>query len=104
MFMRIVWGRLKPGRWSAYEKAYKAATRDAAPGLLQRYLIRDVIQPDAGFSITVWETEADMMSYERDETRRDRTLAPMREFFTGEFNVQRCMVAHAVPDRWPGHA
>ena len=95
MYMRIAWGRLKPGHWGAYQDAFEAAYRDAVlPGLKARYLIQDVTQPDSGFSISIWETEADLAAYDRSEFLARHTEL-MKEHFTGVFNVQRCRIAAA---------
>ena len=96
MFMRITWGRLKPGGWADYERAYAAAvTSQAYPGLRHRFLIQDVAQPDSGFSITVWESEGAMTAYEQDPARQSEVERSMRHLFSGQFNTQRCRVALA---------
>ena len=57
MRVRIIYGKLKPGTWDAYETAYKEAMQRAGeiPGLRARWLTRDVANPDAGYSISLWE-------------------------------------------------
>ena len=48
MLLRIVRGKLKPGTWDAFEKAYKATIASAGPveGLLGRWLVQDLDDPD----------------------------------------------------------
>ena len=96
MFMRITWGRLKPGAWDEYEKAYvKAVSAKKYAGLKHRFLIQDVAQPDSGFSITVWDSEASLKAYEQDAARNADVEKTMRHLFSGQFNTQRCRVALA---------
>ena len=47
MRVRIIYGKLKPGAWDAYETAYKEAMQKAGeiPGLRARWLTRDVGNP-----------------------------------------------------------
>jgi heme-degrading monooxygenase HmoA len=96
MFMRITWGRLKPGSFDEYARAYAAAvTSNAYPGLRHRFLIQDIAQPDTGFSITVWATREAMEAYEADPARQSEVERSMRHLFSGQFNTQRCRVVHA---------
>ena len=62
MHMQIVWGRILPGRWNAFEAAYKEAIarRGEVRGLRDQWLLRDQNDPDAGYSISLWESKADM--------------------------------------------
>ncbi len=95
MFMRITWGRLKPGRWDHYEQTFKSAVEKAsAKGLRRRYLIQDASQPDAGFSISLWRSKEDMLAYDRDRTLHEKLTAGMKDDFTGEFHTQFCEVRY----------
>ncbi|HEY8580027.1 MAG TPA: hypothetical protein VIL72_09090, partial [Beijerinckiaceae bacterium] len=62
MFLRIIHGKLRPGAWIEFERAYKAAITEAGPihGLQGRWLTRDVDDEDAGTTISLWATEADL--------------------------------------------
>ena len=59
MHMRIVWGKILPGQWDAFEAAFKKALeiRGAAKGLKNQWLLRDQNDPDAGYSISQWESD-----------------------------------------------
>ena len=59
MYMRIIWGRIVAGQWDGFEAAYKKATtlRGDVKGLKNQWLARDQADPDAGYSITLWESE-----------------------------------------------
>ena len=73
MYMRIIWGRIASGQWDGFETAYKKATslRGDVKGLKNQWLARDQADPDAGYSITLWESEADMRAFwDSKETRR----------------------------------
>jgi heme-degrading monooxygenase HmoA len=95
MFMRIAWGRVRPGHWDAYEAAFtEGLAEESVPGLAARYLIQDVTQPDQGFSITLWESQEALAAYEGADVRKGR-LDRIREHFSGDFNTQRCRVKYA---------
>ena len=59
MFMRIIWGKILPGQWDAFETAFKKAleTRGKPKGLQGQWLIRDENDPDAGYSISQWDSD-----------------------------------------------
>ena len=47
MLLRIIRGKLKPGTWDAFEKAYRATIASTAPieGLRGRWLVQDLDDP-----------------------------------------------------------
>ena len=57
MFMRIVWGKILPGKWAEFEAAFKSAmaARGDLKGLKNHWLARDQEDPEAGYSITLWD-------------------------------------------------
>jgi hypothetical protein len=50
MHMRIVWGKILPGQWDAFEMAFTKALkiRGEVKGLKSQWLLRDQNDPDAG--------------------------------------------------------
>ena len=58
MMLRIIHGKLKPGTWNSYERAYKESMKKAGkiPGLRGRWLAHAVDDPDAGYTMSLWET------------------------------------------------
>ena len=58
MMLRIIHGKLKPGTWDSYESAYKDVIAKAGkiPGLRGRWLAHAVDDPDAGYTIRLWES------------------------------------------------
>ena len=52
MFMRIIWGKILPGQWDAFEAAFSKALeiRGEPKGLRGQWLIRDENDSDAGYS------------------------------------------------------
>jgi heme-degrading monooxygenase HmoA len=95
MHARITWGQVKAGHWEDYEAAYRqevlSATRPA--GLRGRLLLRDRDDPDSGATVSLWDTEADMLAYEQGELRT-RVLPALEEHLTGKFHMHRCEVRH----------
>jgi hypothetical protein len=53
--VRIIHGKLKPGTWDSYERAYKEAVAKAGkiPGLKGRWLAHADEDPDAGYTISL---------------------------------------------------
>jgi heme-degrading monooxygenase HmoA len=97
MMLRIIHGKLKPGTWDAYESAYKESMRKAGniPGLKGRWLAHAVDDPDAGYTMSLWESEAAMRTYENGDTLQKTILPALKPFFSGEYATTRCEVRFA---------
>jgi heme-degrading monooxygenase HmoA len=95
MYMRIIWGRIAAGQWDGFEAAYKKATtlRGNVKGLKNQWLARDQSDPDAGYSVTLWETEADMRAF-WESKKREEAMALLRPFFLNQFTVTQCEVRY----------
>jgi heme-degrading monooxygenase HmoA len=94
MMLRIIHGKLKPGTWDAYERAYKDVTAKAGkiPGLKGRWLAHAVDDPDAGYTMSLWENEEVMRAYENSEVLQNTILPQLKPFFSGEYTTTRCDV------------
>lgn len=93
-FMRITWGKIKPGQWQGYEEAYKkgtALTRDAK-GLKGRWLVQDLDDPDAGYSITLWDSEREMRNYRDNPVFKEKILPLVQPFFVDQYQTRFCRV------------
>jgi heme-degrading monooxygenase HmoA len=92
MLVRIIYGKLKPGSWDSYEHAYKEIMSNTGKiaGLRGRWLTRDVDNPDAGYSISLWENEAAMRAYENSDVLKNTILPKLNPFFAGEYTTSRC--------------
>lgn len=99
MFMRISWGRVKPGKWQEYEKRYREVLASAAgsQGASARWLLRDLDDPDAGYSVSLWESEEAMVRYSSDPDIRMKMQAAFNDLFTGEFETHLCDVCVGMP-------
>jgi heme-degrading monooxygenase HmoA len=88
MMLRIIHGKLKPGTWDSYERAYKDVMAKAGkiPGLRGRWLAHAVDDPDAGYTMSLWENEAAMRSYENGEILADDNLAAAETFLLGRLH------------------
>ena len=94
MLTRIIWGKVTPGSWDKFEATYRDVIAKAPriDGLRGRWLLRDANDPDAGFSISVWENERKMQAYETGDFI-DRVVNPsLRPFFAGDFITHHCEV------------
>lgn len=93
MHMRIVWGRIVPGQWEKFEAAFEQAIKisGSPKGLNDRWLARDQADPDAGYSITLWESEGDMKSF-WDSSARTEAMDLLRPYFMNQYTVTECEI------------
>ncbi len=96
MYMRIVWGKIRPGEWDGFEKAYKAAVdrRGKINGMKSQWLLRDEKDPDAGYSISLW-TGADAMRDYAESKASKETLTTLQPFFVNQYTVTACEVRYS---------
>ena len=108
MYLRIIHGALKPGAWNDFAAAYQKAIAEAGPihGLCGRWLTRDLDNPDAGTTISMWATEADMDAYEKSDLLKSRIQARLSPFFSGDYRTTKSHVEYAegdpAPAEWVG--
>jgi heme-degrading monooxygenase HmoA len=97
MHMRIVWGKIQPGKWDEFEAAFKKsmAARGKLKGLEKHWLARNQNDPDAGYSITVWTSEADMKTF-WDSPKRKEVMAPLEPFYVNQFTTTHCEVRYEL--------
>lgn len=97
MYMRIVWGKIVPGKWNEFEMAFKAsmAIRGELPGLRDHWLARDQADPNAGYSITLWDTEQAMKAF-WDSAKRKEVMAPLEQFYVNQFTTTHCEVTYTL--------
>jgi len=97
MMLRIIHGKLKPGTWDSYERAYKdiMATAGKFPGLRGRWLAHASDDPDAGYTMSLWESEAAMRAYESSDILQKTILPQLKPFFSGDYTTTRCEVRFA---------
>jgi heme-degrading monooxygenase HmoA len=95
--LRIIHGKLKPGTWDSYERAYKEVMGRAGKisGLKGRWLAHAVDDPDAGYTISLWENEAAMRAYESGAVLQQTILPQLTPFFSGNYETTRCEVRFA---------
>jgi heme-degrading monooxygenase HmoA len=97
MMLRIIHGKLKPGTWDAYERAYKDVMAKAGkiPGLKGRWLAHAVDDSDAGYTMSLWENEAAMRAYENGDILQKTVLPQLTPYFSGNYSTTRCEVRFA---------
>jgi heme-degrading monooxygenase HmoA len=93
MHMRIVWGRILPGQWDGFEAAYKKASamRGEVKGLKTQWLVRDQNDRDAGYSISLWDSDEDMRAF-WDSPKRSEAMAVIQPFFANQYTTTNCEV------------
>ena len=90
MFIRMVWGKLRPGSWEEYERHYHerlASSSGNIKGLKERQLLRGTEDPDEGISVSIWETLDDLRAYETGEFRQN-VAREMEHLYRGEYWVK----------------
>ena len=100
MFTRISWGKIQDGKWEEFEAAFKDVVAKAGkqPGLKGRLLLRDKVDPNADFTLSIWESEKDMRNYENSKTMKDIVLPAIEPFFTGEYKTSFAEVCYSEVD------
>lgn len=97
MYMRIVWGKIVPGKWSEFEAAFKSAMakRSEVQGLEQHWLARDQNDGNAGYSVTLWASETAMRAF-WDSPKRKEVMAPLEPYYVNQFTTTHCEVAYSL--------
>ena len=91
----IAWGKLHLGTWDQFEEFYRERVEPTAndiAGLSERQLLRSTEDPDEGVSVSVWESEEALLSYERSGFRRD-LAQDAANLYRGEFWVKHFEVS-----------
>ena len=108
MFVRMVWGRLKPEAWGEYEKYYRENVfpfNEKIDGLLNRSVLRGIDGTDEAISLSVWETEEALHQYEGSNLRKQfaddiqKNYATSWSYITGEYWVRNFQVTDATQYR-----
>lgn len=97
MIMRITWGKVHPGTWEEYERAYRATVVERSEdveGLRSRWLVQDRDDPDAGYAVSIWESVEHLQAYRDGEFFRQIQEA-LQPYFIGEFQTTQCDVKFA---------
>ena len=89
--------KILPGQWDAFEAAFKRALeiRGEAKGLKSQWLLRDQNDPDAGYSISQWESEEEMRAFWESKQRSD-AMVVIQPFFVNQFTITNCEVRVAA--------
>jgi heme-degrading monooxygenase HmoA len=97
MYMRIVWGKIRPGVWTEFEAAFTAAmaARGTVAGLKNHWLARDQHDTNAGYSITLWDSESDMQRF-WDSEKRKEIMAPLEPYYVNQFTITHCEVKYSL--------
>lgn len=99
MWMRITWGKVRPGLWEPFEDLYARIADPMTVGLVGRQLVRDTVDSDAFFAISVWDTREAIATWEASEQYRERFLNLIDPFMLGAYAVSVCDIRYA--SHWP---
>jgi hypothetical protein len=77
--------RILPGQWDGFEAAYKKASAmwGAVKGLKSQWLVRDQNDRDAGYSISLWDSDEDMRVF-WDSPKQAEAMAIIQPFFANQ--------------------
>ena len=92
MYVRMTWGTLNAGTWDSFEEVYRRTvldTSESVPGLRGRMLVRDVENPNAGGTLSLWDSAEAAQAYEEGPRRHD-SLPAIQPFFAGEYSAHVC--------------
>ena len=98
MHMRLTMGRTKPGDWHEFESDYRQYIEGRpAPGLRARWLVRSKSEPDTFFTISLWDSLAEMEAYERSDAVRRQVLKHIAPHLQGVSTAHHCEVRGSMP-------
>ena len=90
MYVRILSGTLRLGMWDEYEQWYYKNIEplySGLKGLHGRQLLRSMVNPDEGMSITYWDTIEDLQQYDRSPQRLEAAKGA-EHLYTGEYSIR----------------
>ena len=90
----MAWGKLRLGSWDQYEQFYQSQVLqggESIEGLKERMLLRSTEDPDEGISVSVWDSEEALLSYERSSIRRSMAQE-VENLYRGQFWVKHFQV------------
>ena len=105
MYVRMVWGHLRPGRWEEYENYYREKVfplDETIEGLLSRSVLKGIDGEDEAVSMSVWNTDEELHRYENSNLRKQfaddiqRNYATSWSYITGEYWVKTFEVVNVT--------
>jgi len=90
VYVRLVWGKLRPGTWERYEQHYHervVPSSKGIKGLSERQLLRSTEDPDEGISLSIWDTMEDMHNYDVSDERQE-LAKELEHLYRGEYSVK----------------
>lgn len=98
MYMRITTGQIKPGSWQEFEAAYRQHIEgNPMQGVRARWLVRSTVDADTFFTISLFETLADMESFERSDAVKREILQHVAPYLVGLSTAHHCEVRRDMP-------
>ena len=105
MYVRMVWGHLKPGSWAEYAGYYQDKVfpyNEKIDGLLERSILRGIDGDEEAVSLSVWRTAEDLRWYEGSNLRKQfaddiqHNYAASWSYITGEYWVRTFAVVNVT--------
>ncbi|ABE36830.1 antibiotic biosynthesis monooxygenase family protein [Paraburkholderia xenovorans LB400] len=87
MYMKIGWGKIRPGEWAEFETAYATAVCSPIKGLRGRWLAQDSNDPDGAHSITLWDDLESLREYEQSEVYNEIIVPACERYFDNRLTV-----------------
>lgn len=86
MYIRMTFFKLKPGKMGELRELYNKeviAAHKGHKGIRFVHLLESLENKDEGFSVTAWDTKADIETYERSGDY-ERLVAKFKDMYDGE--------------------
>jgi heme-degrading monooxygenase HmoA len=81
MYVRIYWTRIQPGSLPAIENKYRQL-QATVPGRLLRWVTQDVADPESVITVTLWDSEESVRSWESSDSYQ-RGVEAVRPYLAG---------------------
>ena len=96
MYLRKVWGKLRPGSWEEYERHYHERLKGGPQitGLQERQLLRSTEDPDEGISLSIWDSLENLRKYETGQFRQN-VAREAEHLYRGEYWVKHFEIKSA---------
>lgn len=91
MYIRLYWSRIQPGAWESLRDRYVELGETIVPGRLARWVTQDTNDPESIITITLWNSDADILAWEASDQYR-RSVAAVQPYLAGSQTVSLCEV------------
>lgn len=92
MYVRIYWGKIHPRSWEDLKKNYEKLMELPTPGLIGRMVMRDTVDSESIYTITMWKDVESVTAWEKSEEYKTLYVAAVSAHILGSRSVSLCEV------------